>query len=126
PGLLKVGALMDIETRRFATPVTIFKFPMANGDQWNEWVDNFNETTKREGRINRFTRVGGHEQMSTPMSMQDVMRMRVLMRLDDEEFWREATTCNYLLFYAPALGVTVREERDCEYLEKSGKMDTSP
>src|SRR5262252_7022815 len=34
PGLLKAGALMDIETRRFATPVTIYKYPLASGEQW--------------------------------------------------------------------------------------------
>jgi hypothetical protein len=123
PGVVKAGALMDIETRRFATPVTFYKYPMTNGEQWNEWVDNYNETTKREGRINRYTRVGGYERMSTPMGEQDVLRLRVLMRLDDDTFWRDPTTCNYLLFYAPALGVTVREERDAEYVEKGSKMD---
>lgn len=124
PGLLRSGALMDIETRRFATPVTIYKYPLTPGDQWNEWVSNYNETAKREGRINRYTRVGGYARMSTPLGEQDVVRLRVLMRLDDDEFWREPTTSNYLLFYAPALGVTVREERDGEYREKGNTMDT--
>ena len=124
PGLLRTGSLVDIETRRFATPVTIYKYPLTPGDQWNEWVDNYNETARREGRINRYARVGGYERMSTPMGEQDVIRLRVLMRLDDDEFWREPTTCNYLLFYAPALGVTVREERDAEYREKGNTMDT--
>ena len=125
PGSLRVGALMDIETRRFATPVTFYAYPLATGATWNEWVDNFNESTKREGRINRYTRVGGWEKMSTPAGTLDVIRLRVLMRLDDDEFWRDNTTCNYLIWYAPALGTTVREERDAEYLEKGNRMDTS-
>ena len=125
PGLLRSGSLMDIETRRFATPVTIYRYPLAPGDQWNEWVNNYNESAKREGRINRYTRVGGYEKVSTPIGEQDALRLRVLMRLDDDEFWREPTTCNYLLLYVPALGVTVREERDGEYLEKGNRMDTS-
>ena len=125
PGLLGTGALMDIETRRFAAPVTIYKYPLTPGDQWNEWVTNYNETAKREGRINRYTRVSGYEKASTPIGEQDVVRLRVLMRLDDDEFWREPTTCTYLLWYVPALGVTVREERDGEYLEKGNRMDTS-
>jgi len=125
PGKVRVGSLMDIETRRFATPVTFYRYPMSSGQSWNEWVDNLNETTRREGRINRYTRVGGWQKISTPMGTLDVVQLRVLMRLDDDEFWREPTTCNYLLWYAPALGVTVREERDAEYLEKGNRMDTS-
>jgi hypothetical protein len=125
PGQIRLGALMDIETRRFATPVTFYRYPLTPGQDWNEWVDNLNETTKREGRINRYTRVGGYEKMSTPLGEQDVIRLRVLMRLDDDEFWRDPTTCNYLLFYVPALGVTVREERDAEYIEKGAKMDAA-
>jgi len=45
------------------------------------------------------------------------------MRLDDEEFWRYPTTCNYLVWYAPAVGAPVREEKDAEYYERGEEMD---
>jgi hypothetical protein len=33
------------------------------------------------------------------------------MRLDDETFWRYATTCNYAVWYAPAVrGVVARSD----------------
>jgi hypothetical protein len=111
PGMVSMGALMDVETRRFAMPLERYRFPLAPGETWNQWVTNFNESLKREGRINRYVRVGGWEKVSTPAGEFDAIRMRVFMRLDDEEFWRYPTTCNYLIWYAPAVGAPVREDK---------------
>jgi hypothetical protein len=58
PGIVRVGSLMDIETRRFATPLERFRFPLATGETCNLWIDNVNETTNRAGQINRYVRVG--------------------------------------------------------------------
>jgi len=123
PGVVRTGALMDIETRRFATPLLRYRFPLAPGETWNQWVDNFNESLKRNGQINRYVHVGGWEKVSTPAGEFDAIRMRVMMRLDDEEFWRYPTTCNYVVWYAPAVGASVREEKEAEYLERGGSMD---
>ena len=123
PGIVRSGALMDIETRRFATPLVRYRFPLAPGDSWNQWVDNFNETANRPGRINRYVCVGGWEKVSTPIGVVDAIRLRVLMRLDDEEFWRYPTTCNYLIWYAPSIGAAVREEKEAEYMEKGEDLD---
>ena len=123
PGVVRTGALMDIETRRFATPLVRYRFPLAPGETWSQWVDNFNETSKRNGQINRYVRVGEWEKVSTPAGVFDAIRMRVLMRLDDEEFWRYPTTCNYVIWYAPAVGAPVREEKEAEYLERGDPKD---
>jgi hypothetical protein len=123
PGLVRTGALMDIETRRFAQPLVRFRFPLAPGQTWNQWVENYNQTTNRTGQINRYVRVGNWEKVSTPAGEFDAIRMRVLMRLDDDEFWRYPTTCNYVIWYAPAVGAPVREEKDAEYLERGDQMD---
>ena len=123
PGLLRSGSLMDIETRRFATPLARFRFPLAPGAAWNQWVDNYNETTKRSGQINRYVQVGGFERVATPAGVFDAIRMRVLMRLDDEEFWRYPTMCNYVIWWAPAVGAPVREEKDAEYYERGEEFD---
>jgi len=123
PGMVGTGALMDIETRRFATPLERYRFPLAPGETWNQWVDNFNVTSKREGTINRYTRVGGWEKVSTPAGEFDAIRLRVFMRLDDDEFWRYPTTCNYLIWYAPAVGAPVREEKEAEYFERGDTRD---
>jgi hypothetical protein len=123
PGLLQVGSVMDIETRRFAEPLRRYAFPLTPGEAWNQWVANTNETAKRSGQINRYVRVGGWEKVTTPAGTFDAIRLRVLMQLDDEEFWRGPTMCNYLVWYAPAVGAPVREEKEAQYYEKGDRFD---
>lgn len=123
PGMVRSGSLMDIETRRFATPLERYAFPLAPGQTWNQWVRDFNESTRREGEINRYVHVAGWERIATPAGTFDALRMRVFMRLDDEEFWRGPTECSYLVWYAPSVGATVREEKSARYFEKSDRRD---
>lgn len=123
PGLVKQGALMDIETRRFGTPLERFRFPLASGETWNQWVDNYNAMLRRQGQINRYVQVDGWERVATPAGTFDAIRMRVLMRLDDDEFWRYPTMCNYVIWWAPAVGAPVREEKDAEYREKGEDLN---
>lgn len=126
PGLVRVGALMDIETRRFAEPLQRYQFPLTPGRSWSQWVANVNDTAHRTGQINHYVRVGGWEKVSTPAGTFDAIRLRVFMQLDDEEFWRGPTMCNYLIWYAPAVGAPVREEKEAEYFEKGDRMDSAP
>jgi len=121
PGQVKVGAVYDNETRRFAVPLRRYDFPLADGKVWNQWVANYNEATRVSGQINRWVRVGGWEKVSTPAGTFDAISMQVFMRLDDETFWRFATTCNYAVWYAPATKSVVREERAAQYVEKGGE-----
>jgi len=123
PGLLMTGAIFDDESRRFATPARIYAFPLTPGKAWNQWVKNDNESTQREGEINRYVRVGDWVKVSTPAGTFDALRMRVLMRLDNDEFWRFPTECNYVVYYAPSVGAMVRAEKDAQYFEKGDRRD---
>jgi len=123
PGLLKVGALFNNQIRRFATTVAVYEFPLASGKTWNQWVDAYNEATKANGQINHYVRVSGRETVTTPAGTFDAVAMHVLMQMDDEEFWREPTRCNYQVWYAPAVRGSVREIKNAQYLEKGGDMD---
>jgi hypothetical protein len=123
PGQLQTGPVFDDETRRFASPVKIYDFPMSPGQRWNQWVDNVNGATQKSGQINRYVTVGGWEKIATPAGTFDAIVLRVLMRLDDEEFWRWPTTCNYLVHYAPAVGAMVRAQKSAEYWEKGDRRD---
>jgi hypothetical protein len=101
PGLVAVGALYDHETRRFATPLQRYNFPLKPGESWNQWVDNVNESAQSQGAINRYVVVDGWERVATPAGSFNAIRLRVLMRLDDGEFWRGPTTCSDVVWYAP-------------------------
>jgi hypothetical protein len=119
PGQVKIGAIYDNTTRRFEVPLQRYDFPLAPGKVWNQWDWNYNEFTKERGQINRYVNVGGWEKVTTPAGTFDALKMQVVMRLDDETFWRWPTTCNYAVWYAPAVKAVVREERNAQYVEKS-------
>lgn len=125
PGRVRVGALFDEETRRFEQELKRYDFPLVPGKRWNQWIGNFNEQTKKSGEINRYVTVGGWRRITTPAGAFDAIALRVYMHLDDEEFWRDRTDCTYLLWYAPAVRAVVREEKEAQYREKSGKNDTA-
>lgn len=120
PGQVKVGAVYDSETRRFANPLQRYDFPLADGKVWNQRVDNYNEAAKTAGNINRYVRVGGWDKVATAAGTFDAISMQVIMHLDDDQFWRTATSCNYLVWYAPAVRGIVREDKNAGYLEKGG------
>jgi len=121
PGRVKSGALFDDETRRFEQDLERYEFPLAPGKSWNQWVRNYNEDAKRAGEINRYVRVGGWRSIETPAGTFDEIAVEIVMRLDDEEFWRTATNCTYRYWYAPAVRSVVREEKEAQYMEKSGR-----
>jgi len=117
PGRVKVGALCSQDTRRFATDLTRYDFPLRAGKSWNQWVHNVDETTKTTGDVNHYALVQDWEK--APTSGYDTIRLYVIAHLDDEEFWRYPTECRNTVWYSPAIRGTVREERHARYLEKS-------
>jgi hypothetical protein len=120
PGIVKTGTAMDLETRSFITPLERYKFPLTPGSTWNQFVDNVNEATRKRGTFNYFARVGSWKSISVPAGTFDAVFVNVLMRMDDEEFWRWPTECNYGIWYAPAVGAMVREDKEAQYYEKGG------
>ena len=124
PGVVRSGAVFDLETRRFEPPLLRYRFPLAGGDRWSQRIANPDQPPGPYGPLDRYTVVGGYESVTTPAGTFDAIRLRVIMRLDDETFWRHATECTYLVWYAPAIGAAVREIRNADYLEKgSGRFE---
>ena len=123
PGVMRTGAVFDDETRRFNPPLPYYKFPLTPGEHWGGWLDQFNVTLNKTAQINRYVTVNNWKKVSTPAGTFDAVGLRVLMRLDDDDFWREPTQCNYLIYYAPAVGAMVRAEKDAEYWEKGERRD---
>jgi hypothetical protein len=118
PGMVRVGSLLDNETRRFSTPLQRYDFPLVPGKVWNQRVNQVDEASGKEGEINRYVRVGDWTSVTTPAGTFDAIQMRVSMWLDDETFWRFPTSCSYLVQYSPAVRGMVHAEKECEYKEK--------
>ena len=60
--------------------------------------------------------------MQTPAGTFDAIGLRIMMNLDDEEFWRTATEANYLFWWSPAVGNTVVEEKESQYFDKGDPL----
>jgi len=123
PGVVIAGAVFDNETRRFEPPLLRYQYPLTGGEHWSQRMRDANHDSRPYGGIDRTVRVGGYEKVTTPAGTFDAIRLSVIMRLDDETVWRYPTECVYTIWYAPALGVSVREEKLAYYSEKGGSMD---
>ena len=118
PGLVSQGALFEVETRRFATPLERYRYPLTVGERWNQRVVNYNEDLRRDGPISRYVRVIGYETVTVPAGTFEALRLEVLMQLDDGERWRWPTDCLYTVWYAPAVKGVVKENRRATYVER--------
>jgi hypothetical protein len=123
PVLVKVGAVYNNDTRRFVSPLEKLSFPLLVGKAWNQRAENTNEVTQVTGTINYYANVLGWESVTTPGGTYDALKIHVVMRLDDENYWRWATECNYTVWYAPSVGGAVKEQRLAQYLEKGDSLN---
>jgi hypothetical protein len=121
PGVVLQGAAYEDETSRFDPPLVRYRFPLAPGERWNQRVTDLDKPPGPYGGISRSVSVRGHEQVTTPAGTFDTIRMIVVMQMDDETFWRFATQCSYEIWYAPAVGASVRERKRSEWRDKGGQ-----
>jgi uncharacterized protein DUF3108 len=121
PGVVRVGAVYETETDRFDPPLIRYKYPLAPGASWNQSLRDLDKERGPYGPIRRHVTVSGYETVSTPAGTFDAIRMRTIMQLDDETFWRYATQCDYVEWYAPAVGAMVKEQKRSYWSDKGGR-----
>ena len=122
--MVRVGAVFDEETDRFDPALLRYKFPLSSGERWNQSIRDLNKPPGPYGPIQRHVSVEGFESVATQAGNFDAIRMRIIMTLDDETFYRYATQCNYVVWYAPSVGAMVKEDKRSHSREKGG-IDTS-
>ena len=124
PGIVAIGAVFDSETRVFRTPLKRFDFPLTPGASWRQSIDNYDESLRKDDPLQRYVKVGGWEKVVTPAGSFDAIVMRVFMQLNLDDPFKYPTQCNYEIWWAPAAGATVRENRYATYMEK-GDMNSA-
>jgi hypothetical protein len=120
PGVVLVGAVYQAETSRFDPALVRFQFPLTPGERWSQAIRNLDQPPGPFGPILRHVSIGGWDKVTTPAGTFAAIRMRIIMTMDDETFWRWPTECNFLVWYAPAVGATVLEQKRSHYREKGG------
>ena len=124
PGVVSAGACYDnTETRNFRSPMVRYQFPLADGETWTQNLENLNPQNQLVSTINRYVKVGGYEQVSTPAGTFNAVTMRILMSVDDNSPFNFPTQCNYSLWWAESVGAMVKEYKYATYRERGG-MDS--
>jgi len=121
PGVVSQGAVYEDETNRFDPPLVRYQFPLTPGSRWSQRMQNLDKPSAPYGGIARSVSVRGYEQVATPAGTFDAIRLNVIMQMDDEEFWRWPTECNYVIWYAPSVGASVREQKRSGWRDKGGQ-----
>ncbi len=120
PGVVREGAVYEAETDRFDPPLERYRYPRAPGESWSQRLRVVDRPPTVYGPVTRYVKVDGYETVTVPAGTFEALRLRVIMQLDDETFWRWPTQCEYVLWYAPEVGATVREAKRSSYRDKGG------
>jgi len=124
PGVVRSGAIYEVETDRFDPPLLRYQYPLTTGATWSQSVRDLNRPPGPYGPIQVHATVGGYESVTTAAGTFDAIKIRYLIQLDDATFWRYPTQGDYVYGDAPAVGAPVREQRRSYYIEKS--VESSP
>jgi hypothetical protein len=118
PGVMTQGAILEAETRRFEPGWIRYRYPMATGDSWSQSIRNPETQPGPYGPMQSKVTVGGYEKVTTPAGTYNAIKLRYFLRMDDETFWHLPTEADYYVWYAPELGVLVREEKRSRTIQK--------
>ena len=125
PGVVLQGSVYEDETNVFDPVLIRYKFPLAMGETWNQRLIDLEKPPAPFAPIQRYVTVGGYEKITTPAGTFDAIGMRIFLQMDDETFWRYPTEGNYVVWYAPAVGASVRETKTSQWRDKGGGFDSS-
>ena len=118
PGIVLEGAVYEDETNRFDPPLIRYQYPLTSGASWSQQTRNLLKPPDPYGPIGRRVTVEGYETVSTPAGTYEAIRLNVVMTMDDETFWRYPSRCEYTIWYSPAVGAMVKEEKHSSYGDK--------
>jgi len=118
PGIVLVGAPFEDETDRFDPALIRYKFPLTPGESWQQRIRDLDKPPGPYGPIVRHVTTGGYESVMTPGGTFDAVKLRVVMTLDDETFYRYATECTSTIWYAPSVGAAVQVQNRSQWRDK--------
>ncbi|MBS0321827.1 MAG: hypothetical protein JSR18_14885 [Proteobacteria bacterium] len=119
PGVVASGAVYDPdETRVFTPPLIRYQFPLTDGSSWRQSLRTPNAQTGFPSTIERTVRVGGFQSVTVPAGTFDVLAMRTLMSVDDNNPFRFPTNCNYITWWSEAAGAMVKMFKQATYMER--------
>ena len=126
PGVVRSGAIYDSETDRFDPAFIRYQYPLHSGQAWSQRVRDLNKPAGPYGPISYKATVRGYERITTRAGTFDAVRIRYAIQLDDESISQYPTQCSYVVWYAPEVGASVREERRSSGMAKGRSSPATP
>ena len=111
PGVVRSGTISGFVTKRFEPALIRYRFPMTSRATWSQRVRDIDKPPGPYGGISFKASVIGRETVSTPAGKFDALKIRYVYQLDDETLSNYATQCEYVVWYSPAVGSAVKEQR---------------
>jgi len=111
PGVVRSGAIAGFDTKHFEPALIRYRFPMTSRATWSQRLRDVDKPAGPYGGISFKASVVGHETVSTPAGKFDTLKIRYVYQLDDESLSNYATQCEYVVWYSPAVGSAVKEQR---------------
>ena len=116
PGVVLVGSIYDDTVNRdFTAPYVRYQFPLVPEGSWRETVKYPFPANGLVSNVTRYVKVGGYESVTTPGGTFNAIVMRTEMSVDNNNPFQWPTECNYVTWYAPAIGAKVKETKYATY-----------
>jgi len=120
-GGLRSGSLNHEAARPFDPPAQLLEFPLVRGRTWRQTINTQRADTGLRDQILIFGRVGAPAVTTVPAGRFDTVYVFRTLQMDDAEFWRTRTMRSDGIWYAPAAKAPVRERREAQYTDRSGR-----
>jgi hypothetical protein len=126
PGIVRSGTIAGFSTKRFEPALIRYRFPLTSGAKWSQRVRDVDKPAGPYGDVSFKANVVGHETVSTPAGRFDAVKIRYVYQLDDESLSNHPTQCEYVVWYAPAVGAAVKEQRRAWSMTKGRSPARTP
>ena len=126
PGIVRSGTIAGFGTKRFEPALIRYRFPLTRGATWSQRVRDVDSAAGPYGDVSFKANVVGHETVATPAGKFEAIKIRYVYQLDDESLSNYPTQCEYVVWYAPAVGAAVKEQRRAWSMTKGRSPARTP
>jgi hypothetical protein len=102
----------------FSPPFPAYMTPLDTGKSWSTRVNATNPATGRRHSVRVDADVLGSERITTPAGAFDTIKIKRRIYAGDWEMFKNETNINEMEWFAPALGIAVKTDRNSGYIDQ--------
>lgn len=119
-GNLKRGNLLyEAAARTFPEPLQLVQFPLQSGSSWRQTLSTTSPETSLPAQILLTASIAGRNSVTVPAGSYDAVVVRIILQLDDAQFFRTRTSVYEDLGYSTDVRGLVKMTRRAEYFDRN-------